>query len=245
MENNDLNQKENDLNFNIDMSTPQPSAKPEADTKLKIESISQKNMDKKQKSSQKISSSQKIDFTNFLSYAKNPFIVFFTIFFKGLGIAIFLILGIFGVSESFIFILVVILNSLDFWFVKNISGRILVGLRWWNEVKEDGSEVWRYESSNEKKEQSIDTFIFWASLYISTGFWGIFLILEIIGLKIMWCLLCLIGLILSSSNLLGYLKCSSEQKSKIAGFINDKTKEGFSKIMQLGVKALGSQQLNQ
>ena len=43
---------------------------------------------------------------------------------------IFLLLGIFGVSEALVFILVVLLNSFDFWFVKNVSGRILVGLRW-------------------------------------------------------------------------------------------------------------------
>jgi len=242
METNDLNQKGNDLDFNIDMGA---STNPQEQSKISInsktESISSKNIDKKQKSNQQISSSDKIDFTNFLSHAKNPSIVFFTIFFKGLAMALFLFLGIFGVSESLLFIIVVILNSLDFWFVKNISGRILVGLRWWNEVKEDGSEVWRYESSNEKKEKSIDTFIFWASLYISTGFWGAFLILEIIGLKLMWSLLCIIGLILSGSNLLGYFRCSSDQKAKISGFINDKTKEGFSKFMQFGAKALGNQ----
>jgi hypothetical protein len=27
--------------------------------------------------------------------------------------------------------------------------RILVGLRWWNEIREDGEDVWIYESANE------------------------------------------------------------------------------------------------
>ena len=35
-----------------------------------------------------------------------------------------------------------------FWFVKNIAGRVLVGLRWWNEVKEDGTEIWVFESKS-------------------------------------------------------------------------------------------------
>ena len=39
--------------------------------------------------------------------------------------------------------------AFDFWVVKNVSGRILVGLRWWNEVKSDGTEVWVYESKHE------------------------------------------------------------------------------------------------
>ena len=34
------------------------------------------------------------------------------------------------------------------WQVKNVSGRLLVGLRWWNEVTDEGSN-WRFESLTE------------------------------------------------------------------------------------------------
>lgn len=34
----------------------------------------------------------------------------------------------------------------DFWTVKNVSGRLLVGLRWWSENKEDGTTTWLFES---------------------------------------------------------------------------------------------------
>ncbi len=33
---------------------------------------------------------------------------------------------------------------------KNVSGRLLVGLRWWNEVTDDGGN-WRFESLTEVK----------------------------------------------------------------------------------------------
>lgn len=39
-------------------------------------------------------------------------------------------------SNVLTFIFTVILSSLDFWVVKNISGRILVGLRWWTDYDE-------------------------------------------------------------------------------------------------------------
>lgn len=39
------------------------------------------------------------------------------------------------------------LHSMDFWTVKNITGRLLVGLRWWNFVDEDGQNHWKYESA--------------------------------------------------------------------------------------------------
>lgn len=45
-----------------------------------------------------------------------------------------------------IFVLCVLLLVFDFWTVKNVSGRLLVGLRWWSENKEDGSTTWLFES---------------------------------------------------------------------------------------------------
>lgn len=92
---------------------------------------------------------ESIDFTNFLQHAAHPFIVFFTLLFKSISIISFLILGIFKVSDALIFIIVVICCAFDFWYVKNVSGRFLVGLRWENEVKEDGTEIWIFESDHE------------------------------------------------------------------------------------------------
>jgi hypothetical protein len=34
----------------------------------------------------------------------------------------------------------------DFWTVKNVTGRLLVGLRWWNNIKDDGENEWVFES---------------------------------------------------------------------------------------------------
>lgn len=50
--------------------------------------------------------------------------------------------------DSFItsFVFIVLLLSADFWTVKNITGRILVGLRWWNYIDEEGNSNWIYES---------------------------------------------------------------------------------------------------
>ena len=45
-----------------------------------------------------------------------------------------------------LFIAVILLLAFDFWTVKNVTGRLLVGLRWWNRVKEDGTSEWVFES---------------------------------------------------------------------------------------------------
>ena len=51
--------------------------------------------------------------------------------FKAAAIVFYLLIGNF-ISNISTFIIVIILSSLDFWVVKNITGRLLVGLRWWS-----------------------------------------------------------------------------------------------------------------
>ncbi|OTF80893.1 hypothetical protein BLA29_006778, partial [Euroglyphus maynei] len=46
------------------------------------------------------------------------------------------------------FVILVFLISLDFWLVKNITGRLLVGLRWWNYIDDDGQSHWVFENRN-------------------------------------------------------------------------------------------------
>lgn len=41
-----------------------------------------------------------------------------------------------------IFILTVILVSIDFWITKNITGKKLVGLSWWSVMADNGEEEW-------------------------------------------------------------------------------------------------------
>lgn len=36
------------------------------------------------------------------------------------------------------FIFVIVMAALDFWVVKNVTGRLLVGLRWWSEYDNKG-----------------------------------------------------------------------------------------------------------
>lgn len=54
------------------------------------------------------------------------------------------------------------LLAADFWTVKNVSGRLMVGLRWWNKVNEDGSTEWVFESRKVRHSlQNRKFIIFW------------------------------------------------------------------------------------
>jgi hypothetical protein len=92
---------------------------------------------------------ENVDITNFIKKASNPMICIFTIIFKIGAIVSFILLDIFVKNEAIAYLVVIILSACDFWTIKNVSGRILVGLRWWNDVKETGEEVWIFESKNE------------------------------------------------------------------------------------------------
>lgn len=87
--------------------------------------------------------------TNFVSF-RHPLAVVFHLAFRILAVVVYLLCGWF--SDSFVasFVVIVVLLSIDFWIVKNISGRLLVGLRWWNYVDEDGESHWIFESHKVK-----------------------------------------------------------------------------------------------
>lgn len=48
------------------------------------------------------------------------------------------------------FVITIFFVALDFWTVKNVSGRLLVGLRWWNDINEEGESVWHFESLDQQ-----------------------------------------------------------------------------------------------
>lgn len=47
--------------------------------------------------------------------------------------------------EILVYIMVMMLTSIDFWVVKNIVGRKLVKMRWWFLIDNEGNERWHYE----------------------------------------------------------------------------------------------------
>lgn len=46
---------------------------------------------------------------------------------------------------------------MDFWLVKNITGRLLVGLRWWNYIDDDGQSHWMFENRNQSQSKNDNT----------------------------------------------------------------------------------------
>lgn len=77
---------------------------------------------------------------------RHPIAVVFHLLFRSSAIVLYLFASLFFSSFITIFVVMLALLSMDFWTVKNVSGRLLVGLRWWNHIDEDGKSHWIFEN---------------------------------------------------------------------------------------------------
>lgn len=146
-----------------------------------------------------------------MSTANNPVVCIFHLVFKGLSIFCFLFLNLFIDDPIYTFLAVVSLAAFDFWTVKNVTGRLLVNLRWWSELDEMGEEHWIYESDDGSKPVGrTDSFVFWSALYAYPIAWFVFGLLDLISFKVFWVNLCIICFTLSFTNAQGYYYCQKD-----------------------------------
>ncbi|KAG1930028.1 Golgi apparatus membrane protein TVP23 A [Pimephales promelas] len=115
-------------------------------------------------------------------------------------------------SRSFIanMVTIILLLSCDFWTVKNVTGRLLVGLRWWNQVDEDGRSQWMFESRSEASKKVVsnsESRIFWFGLIVCPVFWGFFVFSSLLSFNIKWLAVVIMGVVLQWANLYGYVRC--------------------------------------
>ncbi|KAL3434280.1 hypothetical protein BDV09DRAFT_170089 [Aspergillus tetrazonus] len=110
-----------------------------------------------------------------------------------------------------VFILTLLLLSADFYYLKNIAGRRLVGLRWWNEVNTStGDSHWVFESAdpNTRTISATDKRFFWLSLYVAPALWIGLGILAIVRLNsVIWLSLIAIALVLTITNTTAFSRC--------------------------------------
>ncbi|CAG9464327.1 unnamed protein product [Pedinophyceae sp. YPF-701] len=159
----------------------------------------------------------------------HPVTAFFHIAFKASAIAYYILSSFFGQGFVTDFVVCVVLLSLDFWVVKNVSGRLLVGLRWWNEVSQDGASSWRFESLElgERQINKKDSAVFWTTLYLTPLAWIGLGVLAFLKFSWDYLLIVLVAFMLAGSNLAGYYRCSRDQQAKVKDLANSAIQSGF------------------
>ncbi|XP_034795661.1 Golgi apparatus membrane protein TVP23 homolog A isoform X1 [Pan paniscus] len=151
---------------------------------------------------------------------RHPLATFFHLFFRVSAIVTYVSCDWFSKSFVGCFVTVLLLLSLDFWSVKNVTGRLLVGLRWWNQIDEDGKSHWIFEarkvSPNSIAATEAEARIFWLGLIICPMIWIVFFFSTLFSLKLKWLALVVAGISLQAANLYGYILCKMGGNSDIS-----------------------------
>lgn len=156
-----------------------------------------------------------------LRQSSHPTVAIFHILFKVTAISSYLLLGLFTKSFVIQFVTTVTLLAFDFWTVKNVTGRLLVGLRWWHEVGDDGmSQKWRFETIPDRENLNVtDGRIFWWTMYITPIIWVLLGAVCIVKFNVSYLLIVVIALMLSGANIVGYYKCNKDATEQIRSYI--------------------------
>ncbi|XP_058213908.1 Golgi apparatus membrane protein-like protein ECHIDNA isoform X2 [Rhododendron vialii] len=168
------------------------------------------------------------------SYA-HPKLCFFHVVFKAAALAFYILSALFFNSFVIIFVTTVLLAALDFWVVKNVSGRILVGLRWWNEINDEGESVWKFECLDQEslaRMNKKDSWLFWWTLYLTAGAWIVLGVFSLIRFEADYLLVVGVCLTLSIANIVGFTRCRKDAKKQFQAFASQTIASRFSSTIQ-------------
>lgn len=96
---------------------------------------------------------------------------------------------------------------MDFWFTKNISGRILAGLKWSRVVEDSGHEYILYETKrDESTNHPVDLKFFWGLMGLAFAIWLVLFFFNLLSLSNL--MIIVVPLALIGFNLYSFYNCS-------------------------------------
>jgi Eukaryotic protein of unknown function (DUF846) len=169
-----------------------------------------------------------------LKQSAHPMVIIFHIIFKALALVLYMCgrwlipSGKSGEAGSkFITLTVacILLLAADFWVVKNVTGRLLVGLRWWNKV-ENETTTWIFESAESQTINAFDRKVFWTVLYATPVIWIFLFGFGLFRMTFSWLIIVIMALALGGANVYGYYKCSTDQKARFQQMMQSGAQQG-------------------
>ncbi|GAB7364112.1 hypothetical protein MBLNU230_g4664t1 [Neophaeotheca triangularis] len=144
--------------------------------------------------------------------------------FRAASLLVYLLGLLFTSNFVLIFIITILLLAADFYYLKNIAGRRLVGLRWWNEVEAaSGDSHWVFESAPQPNEpggklvNATDKRFFWLAVYCQPASWVALAIVAVVKFEFIWLTLVAIALVLTVTNTLAFSRC--DKFSQASGLV--------------------------
>merc|ERR1711871_548688 len=132
---------------------------------------------------------------------------FFHVAFKLAALLVYLLGTWFSSSNVVVFVLCIILIAMDFWTVKNVTGRLMVGLRWHQLMNEDGTSKWIFEASQDRAVDPMDKSCFWAASGGIIFVWVLLAVSAFLGMKLSWFLICVFAVTMSCPIFCGSMYC--------------------------------------
>lgn len=147
----------------------------------------------------------------------HPIALLFLYLFRIGAIAVYVLSGWFTDNYVLSTVLVVVLLAMDFWNCRNVAGRTLVGLRFWNQVDEDGESYWVFESRDPSRPANpIDSKMFWIAIYVFPVLWALLLIVSILKLGLFFIPIVILALVFNVTNAVGFTYADRDAKQRWA-----------------------------
>ncbi|QRV91223.1 Golgi apparatus membrane protein TVP23 [Ceratobasidium sp. AG-Ba] len=120
-----------------------------------------------------------------LPQSSHPMVLFVLYLLRIAAITVYILCGFFTDNYVLSTVIVVVLLAMDFWNCRNVAGRRLVGLRFWNQVDEDGESYWVFESRDPSRPANpIDSNLPQTALYVFPVLWILLFIVSILKFNI-------------------------------------------------------------
>ncbi|OCH96476.1 Golgi apparatus membrane protein TVP23 [Obba rivulosa] len=147
----------------------------------------------------------------------HPLALLFLYLFRIAAITVYILCGFFTSNFVLSTVFVVVLLAMDFWNCRNVAGRTLVGLRYWNQVDEDGESFWVFESRDPSRPANpVDSKMFWIALYTFPLLWLALLIVSLLKFNLSFVPIVMLALVFNVTNAIGFTYADRDAKQKWA-----------------------------
>ncbi|KAG9002123.1 Golgi apparatus membrane protein tvp23 [Tulasnella sp. JGI-2019a] len=156
-----------------------------------------------------------------LRQSSHPLALFCLYFFRITAIAVYILCGLFTDNYVLSTVVVVVLLAMDFWNCRNVAGRTLVGLRFWNQVDEDGESYWVFESRDPTRAAAnpIDSKMFWIALYTFPVLWALLLVVSLLKFNISFLPIVALAIVFNVTNVIGFTYADRDAKQRWASSV--------------------------
>ncbi|KAG2077111.1 DUF846-domain-containing protein [Suillus decipiens] len=150
----------------------------------------------------------------------HPAALFCLYFFRISAIAVYVLCGLLTNNYVLATVVVVVLLAMDFWNCRNVAGRTLVGLRFWNQVDDDGESYWVFESRDPSRPANpVDAKMFWIALYVFPVLWLVLFVVSILRTSLSFIPIVALALVFNFTNAVGFTYADRDAKQRWASSI--------------------------